>query len=58
MMNPPLNRANITETNKLLKVKCTLNQFNFIDHDSCWSQPNACLKSDMFYLDKRESSIS
>ena len=29
-----------------------LSKFFFIDQDTCWTQPNGCLNSDMFYLDK------
>ena len=46
------NRVYIIETNKTLKVKCPLNKFIFIDQDTYWTQPNDCLNSDMFYLDK------
>ena len=42
----------MSETNKILKVKCSLNKFFFIDQDTYWNQPNGCLNSDMFYLDK------
>ena len=42
----------VTETNKILKVRCSLNKFFFIDQDTYWTQPNGCLSSDMFYLDK------
>ena len=52
------------EASKILKVKCSLNKFLFIDQDTYWTQPNGCLNSDMFYLDKlhllekKESSLS
>ena len=39
-------------TYNILKVKCSLNKFFFIDQDTYWTQPNGCLNSDMFYLDK------
>ena len=42
----------VTETNKILKVRCSLNKFFFIDQDTYWTQRNGCLSSDMFYLDK------
>ena len=42
----------VIETNKILKVKCSLNKFFFIDQDTYWTQPNGCLSSDMFYLGK------
>ena len=29
-----------------------VNKFFFIDQDTYWTQPNGCLSSDMFYLDK------
>ena len=29
-----------------------LNKLFFIDQDTYWTQPNGCLNSDMFYLDK------
>ena len=48
-----INFVYITETNKILKVKCSLNRFIFSEKDSCWSQPNGCLNSGMFYLDKK-----
>ena len=47
-----INRVYVIETNKILKVKCSLNKFFFIDQDTYWTQPNGCLSSDMFYLDK------
>ena len=47
-----INCVYATETNKILKVKCSLNKFFFIDQDTYWTQPNGCLSSDMFYLDK------
>ena len=47
-----INRVYVIETNKILKVKCSLNKFFFIDQDTYWTQPNGCLNSDMFYLDK------
>ena len=47
-----VNRVYIIETNKILKVKCLLNKFFFIDQDTYWTHPNGCLNSDMFYLDK------
>ena len=47
-----VNRVYVIETNKILKVKCSLNKFFFIDQDTYWTQPNGCLSSDMFYLDK------
>ena len=40
------------ETNKILKVKCSLNKFIFIAQDKYWTQLNGCLNSDMFCLDK------
>ena len=40
------------ETNKILKVKYSLNKVFIIDQDNYWTQPNGCLNSDMFYLDK------
>ena len=46
------NRAYITETNKVLKVKCSLSTFIFIDQDIRWTRPNGCLNFDMYYLDK------
>ena len=42
----------IIETSKITKVKCWLNKFFFTDQDTYWTQPNGCLNSDMFYLDK------
>ena len=47
-----INRGYIIETNKILKVKCSLNKFFFIDQDTYWTQPNGCVNSGMFYLDK------
>ena len=47
-----IHRAYVIETNKTLKVKCSLNQFFFIDQDPYCTQPNGCLNSDIFYLDK------
>ena len=47
-----INRVYVIETNKILKVKCSLNKFFFIDQDTYWTQPNGCLSSNMFYLDK------
>ena len=47
-----INRVYVIETNNILKVKCSLNKFFFIDQDTYWTQPNGCLNSDMFYLDK------
>ena len=47
-----INRVYIIETNKILKVKCSLNKFFFIDQDTSWTQPNGCLNSVMFYLEK------
>ena len=47
-----INPVYIIETNKILKVKCSLNKFFFTDQDTYWTQPNGCLNSDMFYLDK------
>ena len=47
-----INRVYVIETNKILKVKCSLNKFFFIDQDTYWTQPNGCLNSEMFYLDK------
>ena len=47
-----INRVYVTETNKILRVKCPLNKFFFIDQDTYWTQPNGCLSSDMFYHDK------
>ena len=47
-----INRVYVIETNKILKVKCSLNKFFFIDQDTYWTQPNGCLNSHMFYLDK------
>ena len=35
-----------------IKSKILLEQFFFIDQDTYWAQPNGCLNSDMFYLDK------
>ena len=52
MFNIPINPVYIIETNKILKVKCLLNKFFFIDQDTYWTHPNGCLNSDMFYLDK------
>ena len=46
------NRVYIIETNKTLKVKCPLNKFIFLDQDTYCTEPNGCLNSDMFYLDK------
>ena len=46
------NRVYIIETNKILKVECSLNKFIFVNQDTYWTQPNGCLNSDMFYLDK------
>ena len=40
------------ETNKILKVKCSLNKFIFIDQDKYWTQLNGCLNSYLFCLDK------
>ena len=37
---------------QILKVKCSLNKFFHIEQDTYWTQPNGCLSSDMFYLDK------
>ena len=60
----PMNRVCIIGTTKILKVKCSLNKFFFTDQDTYWIQPNGCLNSDMFYLDKlhlvekKESSLS
>ena len=48
----PVNRLYIIETNKISKVKCLLKKFIFIDQDKYWTQPNGCLNSNMFYLDK------
>ena len=47
-----INRVYIIETNKILKVKCSLNKFFFTDQDIYWTQPNGCLNSAMFHLDK------
>ena len=48
-----INRVYIAKTNKILKEKCSPNKFDFIDQDSCcWTQPNGCLNSEMFYFDK------
>ena len=47
-----INRVYIIKTNKILKVKRSLNKFFFIDQDTYWTQPNGCLNPDMFYLDK------
>ena len=47
-----INCVHIIENNKILKVKYSLNKFFFIDQDNYWTQPNGCLNSDMFYLDK------
>ena len=47
-----INCVYVIETNKILKVKCSLNKLFFLDQDTSWTQPNACLNSDMFYLDK------
>ena len=47
-----VNCVHVIETNKILKVKCSLNKFFFIDQDTYWTQPIGCLNSDMFYLDK------
>ena len=35
-----INRVYVIETNKILKVKCSLNKFLFIDQDTSWTQPN------------------
>ena len=42
----------MTETNKQLTVKCSLNQFKSIDQGSCWIQSNDCPKSDMLTFNK------
>ena len=42
-----INCVYVIETNKILKVKCLLNKFFFIDEDTYWTQPNGCLNSDM-----------
>ena len=34
-----INRVYIIETNKILKVRCSLNKFFFIDQDTYWTQP-------------------
>ena len=47
-----IDRVYVIETNKILKVKCSLRKLFFIDQDTYWTQPNGCLSSDTFYLDK------
>ena len=47
-----INRVYVIETKKILRVKCSLNKFFFIDQDTYCTQPNGCLSSDMFYDDK------
>ena len=47
-----INCVYVTETYKILKVKCSLSKFFFINQDTYWTQANGCLSSDMFYLDK------
>ena len=47
-----INCVYVIETNKILKVKCSLNKFFLIDQDTYWTQLNGCLNSAMFYLDK------
>ena len=47
-----INCVYIIETNKNLKIKCSLNKFFFINQDTYWTQPNGCLNFDMFYLGK------
>ena len=42
-----INRVYVIETNNILKVKCSLNKFFFIDQDTYWTQPNGCLNSDV-----------
>ena len=46
-----INCVYITETYILLDTKSFLNQFHFIDQNSCYTQANDCLHSDMFYFD-------
>ena len=47
-----VNRVYMAQTNKILKVKCSMNKFIFVDQDKYWTQLNGCLYSDMFCLDK------
>ena len=35
-----------------IKSKTLVEQVFFTDQDNYWTQPNGCLNSDMFYLDK------